>query len=631
MAVSPDGRSVAFSGVIVDRLEGAPTTRLCMADAEQGGLRVASSGPNNDRLPKWSPDGRVVAFLSDRAAIGNFQLYLFDPVGTVMRTAPSVDGWVEYLHWSPGGASILLGVAAFGADLAGVHGGIPSRKNTGDPADWMPEIDPGGGGDGWRTLWRFDVQNGSVRRVSPPGLNVWEAVWWGEGAILAVCSTSPEEGAWYSATLRRIELSSGNVTQVHHPGDQIGWPSASPTGTRIAFVEAVSSDRWLVAGNLCVIEVATGERRSMDTHGVDVTFAQWQTDDHLLIAGVRSFETVVALLNITSGRVHELLVDPDRTCGERYPCISARQGVLDEVLLALEGYSRGPELCAWRNGVFRTLHRFTSSELTTRIAALGSVERVDWRAGDGLEIQGRLLRSDTPGPDPLVMMVHGGPVWQWRPRFLAKPPLYERALLERGYAVFLPEPRGSGGHGREFAARVRGDMGGEDASDCLSGLDELVRRGIADGKRLGTMGVSYGGFMSSWLVTQDRRFSAAVSISPVTDWVTEELTSHIGSFCRLFLSGDLHSPRSQHLSRSPIMFAHQCRTPVLNICGALDHNTPPGQALEFHRALQRHACESVLLTYPLEGHGCRNFPAHIDVTARATDWFVRHMPSRAGD
>jgi dipeptidyl aminopeptidase/acylaminoacyl peptidase len=140
------------------------------------------------------------------------------------------------------------------------------------------------------------------------------------------------------------------------------------------------------------------------------------------------------------------------------------------------------------------------------------------------------------------------------------------------------------------------------------------------------MGVSYGGFMTSWLITQDSRFRAAVSVAPVTNWVSEHLTSHIGDFCRRFLGESMNVLGSRYFTRSPVLFAAQARTPTLNICGALDRNTPPGQAMEFHYALKEHGTESVLVTYPREGHAIRGFPAVFDYGARVVDWFERKLP-----
>src|SRR4029077_16278862 len=106
---SPDGRRAAFAGTLMDTLEGAPPTRICQVDLTSGEIRVLTFGPNADRLPKYSPNGQCIAFLSDRHKAGDFQLYLLDTVSGAARPTPTVDGWVEYLHWSPDGRRIVLG------------------------------------------------------------------------------------------------------------------------------------------------------------------------------------------------------------------------------------------------------------------------------------------------------------------------------------------------------------------------------------------------------------------------------------------------------------------------------------------------------------------------------------------
>jgi dipeptidyl aminopeptidase/acylaminoacyl peptidase len=145
---------------------------------------------------------------------------------------------------------------------------------------------------------------------------------------------------------------------------------------------------------------------------------------------------------------------------------------------------------------------------------------------------------------------------------------------------------------------------------------------------VGLTGISYGGYMSSWLVTQDPRFAAAVAVSPTTDWVSQHYTSNIGVFDELFLGSKAENRDGNHVRRSPLTFAHQVRTPVLHVAGALDRCTPPGQAQEFHQALSDNGVRSELVIYPEEGHGVSGFPAAIDYTARMLAWFAEFMPAR---
>jgi len=203
-------------------------------------------------------------------------------------------------------------------------------------------------------------------------------------------------------------------------------------------------------------------------------------------------------------------------------------------------------------------------------------------------------------------------------------------LLRAGYVIFQPNPRGSTGRGQDFARAVAGDMGGADAQDILSGLDRLVADGVVDPKRIGITGISYGGIMSAWIITQDTRFAASVVVSPVTDYVSEQLTSHIPGFCENFLLDKYTNPGGEYFKRSAIMFADRVKTPTLNICGALDRNCPAVQAIEFHRALLQAGAKSALVHYPKEGHWVQSRPAKYDYGARVVSWFQEHMPASIG-
>jgi dipeptidyl aminopeptidase/acylaminoacyl peptidase len=134
--------------------------------------------------------------------------------------------------------------------------------------------------------------------------------------------------------------------------------------------------------------------------------------------------------------------------------------------------------------------------------------------------------------------------------------------------------------------------------------------------------------MTAWLVTQDLRFAAAVAVAPVTNQVSEQLISNIPHFVSMFLADRYNDPFGKYWERSPIMHAAQVKTPTLSICGALDRCTPPEEAVQFHNALLQSGAESVLVTYPQEGHGVRNFPTAIDFAARVVAWFEEHLTGR---
>jgi dipeptidyl aminopeptidase/acylaminoacyl peptidase len=620
---SPDGRYAVFSGTILDALEGAPPTRICRTDLATGDTRVLTFGPNVDRLPKVSPDGTHIAFVSDRAKAGDFQLHLLDAATGAARATPRVEGWVEYLHWSPDGKRILLATAGHGADIAGGHGAVTSKQLADSVPSWVPKVETGDESFRWRHAWIYELATDSVRKIEAPQLNIWEAVWCGNERLAAVTSPGPGEGLWYAARLHLIEVRTGESRELYVPKDQIGWPNASPSGRTLALVEAVCSDRWIVAGDLLVIDTASATVQRIDTRGVDITYTEWRSDRALFLAGHRGFQTVLGIYDPARGPFWETWSGRELTIGGRYATASGFGEPGDCALLG-EGFERTPELAILRDGEYQPVRSF---DLGYREAgqAIDRVECVTWQASDGLEIQGWLLLPQAKPPYPLVLNVHGGPVWQWRPAWLGRLNAAPLMLLKRGYAILFPNPRGSSGRGQDFARRVVGDLGGAETTDHLSGLDQLVRQGLADPKRLGVTGGSHGGFMTSWLIGQDTRFAAAVPVAPVINWVSEHLISNIPHFCAISLDDRYTNAAGKYFTRSPLMYAHKVKTPTLNICGALDRCTPPEEAMQFHNALLENGVKSVLVTYPEEGHGVRKFPAAVDYAARVVAWFEEHM------
>jgi len=329
---------------------------------------------------------------------------------------------------------------------------------------------------------------------------------------------------------------------------------------------------------------------------------------------------VVGEIDVATGERREFWASDALTIAGWYP---KAVPVGDAGALAvIEGYAVPPAIAHLSDGTAAILADFAPSPAP---AIPGTMRYHRWRGRDGLEIGGWLVLPDGAASNvPLFVDIHGGPVWAHRNRYAAA----LRAgpvLVRRGYALLLPNPRGSGGRGQDFARRVRHDMGGEDTYDYLAGIDSLVAEGIVDSGRVSVSGTSYGGFMSSWLVTQTDRFAAAVPISPVANWYSQHYASQIPWFDQAFLEGSPRCAGGHYFDRSPVFFAKDAKTPTLVLAGGRDKNTPTGQAIEFFGALAEAGVESALAIYPEDGHSLRGYPAYIDSAARIVDWLQRYV------
>jgi dipeptidyl aminopeptidase/acylaminoacyl peptidase len=558
--------------------------------------------------PAFSPDGTRLAHIADEG------VYVDD-------TLIEFKGAVERLAWNPDGTELLIVLAEPGSQLSNVAAGglLP-------PAEpWLPQVSSSQQFLAWRRLIVIDVATSRSATVGRADLNVWDAAWAGNDAVVAVCTDgSPTEGAWYAADVRRIEIATGADAVVAKPAMQLGALAASPSGRHLAYVEAVCSDRDIAAGELFVVDLVSGDRQAVDA-SCDVTDVQFIDDDRFGFCGMRNLTTVVGTSTVT-GEVTVAWESERDTILGIHPHASFRG---DRIAFITGGHKSAPAVGLLRDGSLTTVASMAHAGTAPITDAAWTTEHRTWNAPDGREIDGWLLTPAGAGPHPLITWVHGGPLWSHRSNWMGTS-VYVPFLLEHGYAVFQPNPRGSSGKGREFGVAVVNDMGGADTHDIISGVQSLVDAGIADPARLGVTGGSYGGFMTAWLITQTDLFRAAIAQYPVTDWSIQHAAASIPEWDEQWLDGKPYATDGQYRARSPITHAANVTTPTLFIAGALDGCVPPAQALAMHRALVAHGVPTDCVTYPQEGHGARDLSAVVDVGARIIDWFDEYLGGENG-
>lgn len=640
LALSPDGSKIAFTGSIWEKLEGHPHTRICTVDIATGEVKVITRGPNDDRLPKWSPDGRTLAFLSDRAEAGVSQVYLLSvgELGEASLVTSKLEGQADTFSWSPDGKELLI-VAADPEDGGQAdEGGQSDKKKAETAPKWMPKVEKETSGPAGRSLWVYRLADSTIRQIGRRGLTFWAATWCAQDQVFAIVAEEPGETGWFRVKLISLTISTGDEKEVYQPPRfcQLAQPIASPSSTHIAILEAPCSDRDAFAGELLLVDCKTGETVSIPTEGVSVSDAEWLDDDRVFFIGTRDFGTVAGIVHIND-KTAKVVWESSESCGEWYP----KACIIDahRFAVVLQSYTRYPEITiiSAEDDHPQTLASFDHDGAKWLRSQLGPVEQVSWPAPDGIEIQALLLHpkpdttATTKKPYPLILCIHGGPIWAFRNLWQLQY-AFMTLLVSRGYAILCPNPRGSTGRGRDFAMKIVGDMGGVETQDFLSGVQAMVDRGIADPKRIGIEGISYGGYMTYWLITQaPTTFAAAVPTAGVTDWYTQNTLSIIHNFDEDFLDG----PRGPFMdgglfwTRSPLMFADRVKTPVLHFIGEEDTGVPGVQGLQFHNAVRRTnggKGVSVLASYPCEGHGIRDFPAYTDYCVRMVDWFETYMP-----
>jgi dipeptidyl aminopeptidase/acylaminoacyl peptidase len=623
-AVSPDGSQVACS-VLTAACTDPPAgqqARLWLASPGHQ-PRQLTRGPGLDALPRWSPDGRTLAFASDASHPGLMSLHLLSPeIGEAVPLG-GIAGSCEDLSWSADGDRLLVLAADPGSDRAGAQTATRIESRDAPPPD--PKVTRPG--QAWRRLYLVDVADGSTSEVGPPGENIWEFDWDGRSTAVAVVSGDPTESSWYDATLAHIDLGRRAVTARYQPRLQLSGPQLSPDGNRVAFVEGVASDRatWPGGTPKCA-ELGAGVLAPADiSTGFEISWLCWKDEGTLIYHAWEGLHSACGLLTL-DGKVTSLWAGQETIGGrtaEPLTCDAART-----VLAAVrESTNQPPEVAMLAIGdPSGGWQEVTAFNAALRDLELPGWQEREWASADGVRVHGLLaLPSGAEAAGlPLIVIVHGGPVSAWTHQWtnFGHPLLWTSA----GYAVLLPNPRGSRGWGPEFAEAILGDMGGGELTDILTGVDSLVSAGTVDGERVGIFGASHGGFMTAWAITQTGRFAAAMPMACVSDWLSFHHTTNIGRFDELFVGADPYDAAGLYFRRSPVMHVRNVRTPTLIIHGALDLCTPVGQAEELYRGIADTGLAEVeLVVYPREGHGITEREHQLDFWRRAREFFGRHL------
>lgn len=429
-------------------------------------------------------------------------------------------------------------------------------------------------------LHAVDVESGKAADLGPVGVDAHSPVWWHDGAAWHIAYIAAPAGKSFGAA----------VFDVVHPAEEDGR-------------DAVHRD---LTGETpaCPVELAQVERGApyaLFAQGLDTLVQR-------LDPATLRFRTVCA----RTGHLGSLSANAD---GSRI-AVTASAG--SEPVDVYAGPAAGP------------LARISNTQPKLAAVRWGEQRRLSYQAADGLGLDGLVVlppRSRERGPFPLVTFLHGGPYARYADASSLLEQPSPQWLAANGYAVFLPNPRGSLGRGPAFAHSVVGEVGGDEWTDVLAGIDLLVAEGVADPRRLGLIGWSHGGFLSAWGVSRSDRFKAAVVGAGIADWGMQvgggDLGTQDGELAGSF--GWEGAGPHPHDLRSPISFASRIRTPVLILHGEEDSNVPLAQAVYLDRALRRYQVEHELVVYPREGHGIWERAHKLDVLRRTTAWFDRWL------
>ena len=652
--ISPDGRWVAWITAVAAPAEGPaddsaesaaegvrrrPAKDLWIAPVGESAAPVRlTDGRVRARLPRWSPDSDFLFYVADDE-LRRLRVTADGPAGdagTMLRWRGEISGL------TPLAGGRLVAVVAGDERTEDDE----RRRAAGDDAmawseravrqHWL-----------WHRLRLLDLSSGELTVVAGlAGRHVTSVTQRPDGGPLAVMSWDcPEwEPGIFSSRLHIAGLDGGAVSDRGAASDRgavsdlglLGFEARSPAWWRGADGWHVA---WLAAPpsgcGTAVLDIAVSADGAAAGEPRDLTAEMTVCPDELV--QVADGGPVALFAEGLDTALYRL--DPAGSSFRRVTgwtggaaALSASEDATAIALRASTAYTPRDVSAGSPHGLIRV------SDLRPglRDIALGTQERLSWRAADGLELDGVLIlppgRGRADGPFPLVTVVHGGPYSRWADELMMSWGEWGQWLAAAGFAVFHPNPRGSQGHGQAFAAMVARAVGQDEWTDILAGLDALVADGVADPARLGIAGWSHGGFMAAWAVTQTRRFRAAIVGAGIVDWGIQVGTGEQGR-AEADLGGSFGwegTGPHRHDQLSPISYAANVTTPVLILNGEDDTNVPVGQAMYFHRALSQFGVEHELVIYPRENHLFTERAHQVDVLERVRSWFTRWLGDPAG-
>ena len=640
VALSPDGANVAYSVSGWEHPNARPAAEAAQPDTAKGDRHemrshvwlVPTSGgaprqltfsERGESAPAWSPDGRSLAFLSARGTgdAVKTQVWILPMDGGEAYQLTSSKESISGFAWSKDGKQIaFLAVDT----LPKVDEAKRTRRD--DPQVFEGNLR-------LSHAWVVDVATKKATEVVHGDFTVKGAPTWSPDGSRLAYAASP------TTLLRETRTDAYVVTiadrhneRISRSSDVQGAPAWSPDGRTLAYATLPQShtpradsisDVQIGNSHLMLYDVGGKATKDVYDAKADVSAGapQWSADGKriLFTTGERAYGAVYAY-DVASGSLSR---------------------VIGKVLLRGLSFSRDERTVAFAmdtpnapadvyvsDPTFASPRKLTDMNPQVRGLALGETEIVTWKSTDGTPVEGILVKPvgyQAGRRYPLLVEAHGGPTGASNAGFKANWGSPGQVWAGMGWATLYPNPRGSTGYGEKFTRANIMDWGGGDYRDIMSGVDDMVRRGIADSTKLAFEGWSYGGYMTAWVVSQTSRFKAARMGAGLSDLQSMYGTTDIPGYIGTFFSGvPTQKTLDFYRARSAITFVDQVTTPLLILHGGSDERVPTGQSMEYFRSLKDRGKTVQLVFYPREGHGLGEYYHQLDKMQREAEWITKY-------
>jgi dipeptidyl aminopeptidase/acylaminoacyl peptidase len=618
--ISPDGQWVAYTVATIDQKANRRMSRIWIASADGTHPTVPfTSDSTSSTSPRWSPDGRFLAFLSAREG-GHTQIWVLSRNGGEARRVSNLENGASNFEWSPDGTRFVCLTRS----------GPPPSKSS-DVRHYMHiyyKFNDTGYFDEKRShIAIIDVRTGAAKQITEgDGWNDLDPHWSPDSTRIAFVSnrTGKEFDLDHNSDVWTIPAAGGALTKISDHAGPDTSPRWSPDGSRIAFLGAEDDE----APPLIYVAPATGGKSVAVNKTFDQTAAElmWAEQGRALYlsSGVKG-ETHLYRMDASNGAVSAM------TTGARAVRSVSVHEASHKMAYLVNDFAHLDDLFILdASGAERQLTHLNASLWDQR--TLATVERLPYTAADGWPVDGFLVKPIgwEPGKKyPMIVSIHGGPSGMYGVDWYHEFQVY----AARGWAVFFSNPRGSTGYGRDFQRGVVMEWGGKAYTDIMTGVEEAMKRNPwIDRDRLGVTGGSYGGYMTNWITTQTDIFRAAVTLRSISNFISDDGTRDGAYGHEKDFGGDIFQNYDAYWKYSPLHYASKVKTPTLVLHSDNDYRVPIEQGEQWFRALQHFGVTSELVMFPRENHNLTRTgePKHLVESINwQCYWFDRFLNGNA--
>ena len=638
--LSPDAKWVTYTVQTALLKEDKNEERIWMAPATGGAPVALTSGGNSSSHPRWSPDGKFIAFLSARDE-GKIQVWLLNRLGGEAERLTDTSQDVEDFAWSPDSRQLVLILRDLSLEELDAAKNKSAKESASSEKDkksktqkpWVIDrlqfkLDEIGFLDRRRThLYVFDLAVKSLTQVTSGDFDDSEPAWSPDGKLLAFTSnrSQPDPDATYDTNIWVVAAGNtdkgARLTQITTNPGADGSPSWSPDGKSIAYVTQLDPHLFDYATKHLAIASVAGSEAKVLTLEFDrmVSNPHFSPDGKFIyfIADDDGTQNVCRI-PITGGEI-------TRPFGGRIMVNDYSLAKSGDLVAQIATIDRPDELYTIPDGKLTQITH-TNDAVMSQLK-LTHAEYVHFKSKDGTTVSGYLYKplDYLPGKKyPTILRPHGGPVWAYYAEFDHLPQL----LAASGYAVLFPNPRGSTGYGQDFAKAIWADWGNKDYQDDMAMVDYAIEQGIADPEKLAVGGWSYGGMSTDFIIAQTTRFKAAISGAGVAFMASMYGHDHYQRDYETELGRPWENKAAwEHVS--PFYRVKNITTPTLFMGGEIDWNVPILGGEQMYQALKHLGRSTELVVYPGEYHEFKT-PSHIkDRLERYLAWYGHYVKGDA--